>query len=490
MVPTEISRSPTEARATRKKRGSRAGARSRVAIGFAAALLLAGCGGGSKPKAEAPQKPVFFGAVVSPDRDAGVIARNVLAAGGDAADAAVALGFALAVTLPSRAGLGGGGACVAYDRAPKGPGGGKPEAILFLPREPASGGGGDRPAAVPMLARGLFLLHARYGRLPMAQLLGQAQAMAEFGVRVSPALANDLAAAAGPLLADPGARAIFASPSGGPLAAGETMQQRDLGATLSLLRLNGISAWTSGPFASRFALATSAAGGGLSAADLGGAAPTIAEPIVLRAGNNRVAFLPPPADGGLGAAAAFRDLWREPADVGGAGARAQSIAALWRAGRGDARSLLAEKSLPNEQLPPLPASTTFATLDANGDAVACAVTMNNLFGTGRVAPGTGVLLARAPKSGPAPLLAAAIAWNNNLHAFRAAVGGSGQNGAALAVASAMANTLREKTPMPSAVPAPGRAQVIACSKWLPGNAASCGAASDPRSQGAYAFGGT
>ena len=461
---------------------------TRLALSVIAGLALVGCGGPSKPAPQANRPPPFIGSVVSPEPLAGQVARMVLADGGNAADAAVALGFALAVTLPSRAGLGGGGACMVYEAGTKGPDQGAPEAVLFLPAAPSGGLAGDRPAAVPMLARGLYLLHARYGRLPIEQLIGSAQAMARLGVPVSQPLAEDLNAVAGPLLADPAARAIFAGPSGAPLAAGQTLVQVDLSATLSQLRLNGITDFYAGPLGRSIATAATEAGGGFSLADMTRAVPALGTPITVVAGFSRVAFLPPPADGGLAAAAAFGDLWRNPDDVAGAEAHAASVAAAWRASGGDPEALLAAKTLPAATLPALPASAAFATLDAQGNAVGCAITMNNLFGTGRIAPGTGMLLAAAPGSRPLPLLAAAIAWNRNVHAFRAVVAGSGQNGAALAVAAAMANTLKTKQPMPVPVPEPGRAQVIACSRFLPGDPASCAAATDPRGNG-YAFGG-
>jgi gamma-glutamyltranspeptidase/glutathione hydrolase len=134
-------------------------------------------------------------------------------------------------------------------------------------------------------------------------------------------------------------------------------------------------------------------------------------------------------------------------------------------------------------LPELPASTTFATLDRHGNAVVCAISMNNLFGTGRMVPGTGIELAASPKSVPMPLLAAAIAWNSYAHAFRAAVGGSGQSGAPIAVAAGMNNTLISGRPMPVPVPEPGRVNVIACARYLPDESGSCGWATDPRGAG-------
>ena len=160
--------------------------------------------------------------------------------GGTAADAAVAIGFTLSVTYPSRASLGAGGACLAYSPAQTGAGGGVPEAILFTPVAPKTVlPQTDRPAAVPMLARGLFALHARYGRRPFETLIAPAEQAARFGVPVSRALVRDLQAVAGPLTADPNARAIFA-PGGTLLSEGATLIQPDLGATLSQLRVAGV----------------------------------------------------------------------------------------------------------------------------------------------------------------------------------------------------------------------------------------------------------
>jgi gamma-glutamyltranspeptidase / glutathione hydrolase len=201
-----------------------------------------------------------------------------------------------------------------------------------------------------------------------------------------------------------------------------------------------------------------------------------------------VSFLPPPADGGLAAAAAFATLVRNPQAVDQAGGRALAVAARWRAGDGDPQELLSAP-LPAGSLPPLPASTTFLVLDRNGNAVACALTMDNLFGTGRIVPGMGFLLAASPASVPVPLLSAAIAWNRPTHAFRAAVGGSGQEAAPLAAAAAMMNTLRTYQVMPAPVPDPGRANVIACSRYLPNESGTCAWATDPRGFG-LATGGT
>ena len=139
-------------------------------------------------------------------------------------------------------------------------------------------------------------------------------------------------------------------------------------------------------------------------------------------------------------------------------------------------------------MPALPASTGFVVLDRNGGAVACALTMNNLFGTGRVAPGTGLLLAASPAVATPPMLAAGIVWNRNTSQFRAAAAGSGQEGAALAVASGLFNTLHSTRAMPAVVPEPGRANVVACARYLPGRESECSWATDPRGAGLAAGG--
>ncbi len=424
----------------------------------------------------------FLGAVVADEPRAVVTARDILSAGGSAADAAVALGFTLSVTLPSRAGLGAGGACLAYAANRKSLNGGAPEAILFMPVTAVGGGArGDRPAAVPMLARGMFALHARYGKRPFETLIAPAEQLARFGTPVSRAFMRDFILVTTPLLVDPNARAIFA-PGGQPVQEGSHLVQAELGVTLGRLRAAGIGDLYQGSLGRRLAAVSPDAGAAVSLSDLREALPRTSPPITLRYGNDAIAFLPPPADGGLAAAAAFQVLAGNPSDVFGAQDRAMATAAAWRARGGDPTALLGER-LPPGNLPPLPASTSFTTLDKDGNAVSCAITMGNLFGTGRMAPGMGFLLAAAPDATTPPLLAAALAYNDRLHAFRAAVGGSGQSGAASAVAVAMMNTLRTQTPMAAEVPEPGRANVITCGSYMPDAARSCAWATDPRGSG-------
>jgi gamma-glutamyltranspeptidase/glutathione hydrolase len=459
---------------------------------LAASLLVSGCdsisnvtnkvfGSSNPPEGQPGHVQGFLGGVAADEPRAALIARDVLSQGGNATDAAVALGFALSVTLPSRAGLGGGGGCVAFAPGAKSVNAGVPEAVLFTPAAAAGGPNADRPAAAPLLARGLYLLHARYGHLPFESLIVPAEQMARFGAPVSRALAQDLAVVGGPLLADPTAAVIFGH-GGTPLTEGQSMVQPALASTLAQLRTVGVGDFYQGVLARRIVEASVAAGGPLTLADLRDALPRLAPPIAIGYRNDKLAFLPPPADGGLAAAAAFQALQHDPSAQAAAQARANAVIARWRTGGGNPTSLLAA-DLPAGDLPPLPASTSFITIDHDGNAVACALTMDNLFGTGRVLADTGLLLAASPAAVPPPELAAAIAWNDHTHAFRAAVAGSGQEAAGTAVAVALYNTLRTGQAMAAPVPDPGRANVGACSQYLPDGEASCRWATDPRGAG-------
>ena len=452
-------------------------------------LGLSGCGtlrsvkdtflGGPATGSEPERLTGFIGGVVADEPRAVLAGREVLALGGSAVDAAVATAFALSVTLPSRAGLGGGGACLVLFPDRNGPTQGGVDAALFLP-QPSAGAGADRPAAIPMLARGLFALHARYGRQPFETLIAPAEQLARFGIPASRALVRDITLVAGPLAADPNARAVFA-PNGTPLTEGARLLQPDLGATLAQLRTAGVGDLYQGNLARRLEVASRQAGGPLTVNEMRAALPTTVPALVLPAGRDQVAFLPPPADGGLAAAAAFQALRANPNDAATAQAVALGAASRWRQGGTTPAAVLAAPQA-GGALPPMGASTSFVTLDHDGNAVSCALTMDNLFGTGRVAPGTGILLATSPNAVTPPLLAAAIAWNTSLRGFRAAVGGSGQAAAPLAVAFGMAGALASAAPMPRPVPDPGRANVIACARYHDSES-SCALATDPRGAG-------
>ncbi len=476
--------------------GRRRNGRARLGLVLALGATLAngGCGtiaavkktvlGG--PLAPGEHLKGFIGGVVADEPLAALAAREILATGGSAADAAVTLGFMLSVTLPSRASLGSGGACIAYEPGAGSPGHGVPEAVMFIPRAPATNAG-DRPAAVPMLARGLYLLSFRYGSKPFEALVAPARDAAANGVSISGALAQDLSLVQGPLLGDPYAASVFA-PGGRPLGEGARLVQRDLAVSLTQIASAGVGDMYQGLLGQRLVEASAAAGGPFTLNDLRQAVPALTNPIVVKAGEDQAAFLPPPADGGLGAAAAFLQLERNGVVSQALADLSVAVPAQWRAQGGDPLQIITAGTA-SGTLPALPASTSFAVVDRKGEAVACALTMDNLFGTGRMAAGTGIILGASPAIKPLPLLTAAIAWSSVRDAFRAAVGASGQNGAALAGAAGLGQAMVGDLPPRVPVPDPGRSNAIGCTQYLPGNNASCRWAVDPRGAG-LAIGGT
>ncbi len=182
-------------------------------VALALAAALAGCSSGpTVPMGQPGHVQGFAGMVAAEEPSAALIGRDVLSAGGSAADAVVAMGFALAVTLPSAAGMGGGGACIVYDSASN-----KAEAFEFMPR-----------GGVPGLPRGLFAVHAKHGRLHWGAVVTPAEALARFGVPSSRALLSDIAAAGAHV------PARFAG-----LAEGQPVAQVELAALLSRMRIKG-----------------------------------------------------------------------------------------------------------------------------------------------------------------------------------------------------------------------------------------------------------
>ncbi len=450
--------------------------RSRAAaLALALTGTLAACGGPAQQVSQ-PVVSGFVGEVAADEPRAALVARDVLAKGGNAADAAAALGLALSVSLPSRASLGGGGACLAWR-----PGEAAGQAFVFLPHGPSqTDAGADRPASVPLLARGLFLMQMRYGSVDFADLVVPARNMASHGVPVSGLLAADLAAVQSSLLADDKARAVFGNENGQALAADDILVQSRLAGALERMRIAGVGDLYTGALAQTFVEGAQVAGGGLATADLRSNVPVAEPPLTVHANGMDISFLPPPADGGLGMAASYL--------AGGRGG--ERVVAAWRArqtGKGssvsvaDAQALLNSGSLSaGGGLPALPASTSFVVTDRQGETVACALSMNNLFGTGRIAGSTGIVLGASPAQRPQPLLAAGIA-HQGAQQFRAAAAASGQNvaadTAAIALQAAVAGV------RPQVTNGNGRANFVSCPGGLPSNAGRCFGWTDPRGAG-------
>ncbi|MBV8165248.1 MAG: gamma-glutamyltransferase [Alphaproteobacteria bacterium] len=390
---------------------------------------LAGCGGDLLGGTRA-----FPGAVVADEPRAAVVGRDILAQGGTAADAAVAAYFAMSVTLPTSAGLGGGGACVGYDPERK-----RFEAIDFQPR-PTAGGN----MAVPTNVRGMALLHARLGKLPWNQLLGPAEQMARVGTESSRAFVAELQQAGG---LDRAIEQIYSGRDGQPLREGEKYRQADLASSIARIRTNGAGEMYNGQLARQLVEGAQAAGGDLTLDDLRRFVPQRSDPMRLAYGNN-VLLLPPPS---LPGAAIVSDMaamvattnYRSAAQpervhiVAAAVRRAMAAQARRNAGQtaelgtpargrmlmADYRAQGAGAPIPID-LPPdaAPPAASFVVLDGYKSAVACTVTQGGWFGLGRLAPGTGIALAAPPPRGGVLSMVPLLLVNTNTERSLVALG--------------------------------------------------------------------
>lgn len=397
----------------------------------ALALVVAGCVGDDADDPTPRDISGFVGGIAVDEPQAAFVGRDILAVNGNAVDAAVATYFALAVTLPSHASLGGGGVCVVFDAES-----GETQTLDFLARAPSSAAPATpRPAAVPGSVRGFYTLHARYGRLRWSELIAPAERLARFGASVSRAFAADLALLGDALAAEPGFVRIFASPRGGGLVGeGDTVVQVELASVLARLRGRGPAAFYTGPQAAEFLDAVGEAGGSIPRADLDRYQAIWRDTLTVAVARDRVAHLasPPPsggivtgqmlgmlttddryADASPGerahllvevAVRAFADRDRRPMAEPPAPAAAQGLVdtkhteALLQSYRADATGDGERTARPSDTLEN-PAAASIVTVDRDGSAVACSVTLNSLFGTGRIAPGTGILLAAVPGPG-------------------------------------------------------------------------------------------
>lgn len=427
---------------------------------FAAALLVTACG--STPNDDAIGQigfvEGFLGGVVADEPRAALIGRDVLSAGGTAADAAVAVAFALSVTYPASASLGGGGMCVIHNNKTK-----KTEALDFLARAPGSiSKSATRPSAVPGIPRGMFALHSRYGRLRWTQLIAPAEQLARFGSGVTRAFARELQAVGPALVQDPEARRIFGAPSGGLVGESERLVQVDLAAILSNIRRQGPGEFYTGQLAGVLVTAVNESGGSLSLDDLRSFTPQWRETTDVPFGNHVMHFAPPPAAAGTVEAQIFALLTagvrydRAPADVKPhlmveAFKRAFAERDQWYQASNSApppkehltasyaerlmstydprtATPAASLGLTGDTMPENPAATSFIVIDREGSAVSCAFTMNNLFGTGRVARGTGIMLAAVPgeyAGGPLSLGPMLVVNHNSNKVYAAAAASGG-----------------------------------------------------------------
>ncbi|MCP4657468.1 MAG: gamma-glutamyltransferase [bacterium] len=415
--------------------GSTATKLARVALALALALVSTA----SLHAAEdlsAKQAAGKHGMVAAAHPLAAAAGVEMLARGGNAADAATAAAFALTVVEPFGSSIGGDGCALIFTAAT-----GTVTAINYRCQAPASASYerldyGDRDAwartllaaAVPGMVAGTCELHARHGRLPLATVMAPAIRYAEEGFTASDKLASiiiDEYAA----LEDKEEVGRVLLDDGLPLDAGARVRNPDLGRSLRLIAEHGPDAFYRGEIAKRIDAFMSAAGGLVRAGDLADYRARTGEPVATDYRGLRVHSSPPPF-GGVAVLANLNVLARLPLDFGRPSTDPHNVHLMAEAMKGVSRDrdrvvgdprlvtvpvarLLSEeyarqraatvagdRAVPPREVEAVAAlaadrhgsTSHLSVVDADGNAVALTQTLGNFFGCGVMVPGTGILL--------------------------------------------------------------------------------------------------
>ncbi|MET4065396.1 gamma-glutamyltranspeptidase/glutathione hydrolase [Bradyrhizobium sp. S3.2.6] len=404
--------------------------------------------------------PAEHGMVVAQEKISAQVGADILRRGGNAVDAAVATGFAMAVTYPRAGNIGGGGFMVihsaehnediAIDYRETAPA--ATTAQIFLgpdgKPDPAKSRDSGLGIGVPGTVAGLALALEKYGsgKFTLAQLLEPAIMLARDGFIVTDDIADTLPGWYPRLARWPSSARIFAKPDGAPFGEGDRLVQSDLADTLASVATQGPRGFYEGPVAEKLAKAVSDAGGVMTAADLKAYQAVVRAPV---RGNYRgydIVSMPLPSSGGVvlveslnilegfqladlkrGSPAslhllieamkrAYADRARYLGDPAFVNAPIETLTAKSYAAKLRA-NISIDRATPSKEIvsaPPAPRegsnTTHFSVVDASGNAVSNTYTLNFSYGVGLVADGTGVLL------------------NNELDDFTAAVGASNAYG--------------------------------------------------------------
>jgi gamma-glutamyltranspeptidase / glutathione hydrolase len=379
------------------------------------------------------------GMVVAVEAHASKAGVAILEAGGNAADAAVAVAYALAVTHPSAGNVGGGGmalvkvnghgaTCIEFrERAPLGVN------QAAFDRMIAQGARGPAAVGVPGTVAGLDTLHDRFGRLPREQVMAPAIELARSGHRIGARQARVLGWAWPTLARDPEAKRIFGR-GGRPLPEGALLTQVDLARTLERIAGEGAAGFYKGATASAL-LEALRPGGIIEAGDLEGYQASVRRPLTFEYRGYTLHTAPPPSAGGIAVAQML--LWREHArayehpwlsteglhlfaeiarrahatrrfavvDPDTALASAPSLDTLLDIGRVETSypPIDRKQATPSSAVSPLyqdavrelENTTHFGVVDAEGMAVSLTTTLSASYGARFVAPGLGVVLNNA-----------------------------------------------------------------------------------------------
>lgn len=238
------------------------------------------------------------------------IGADVLLNGGNAIDAAVAIQFALNVTEPMMSGIGGGGFLMYYDAEAdetiilnsreRAPAGATPDMFLNEQGEPvpfAERATGGKAVGVPGTLKGLEEALNKWGTLSMEELIEPAIQLARDGFPIDSVLGNAIEENKA-MLSKTAARDVFI-PNGQPLREGELLIQKDLAKTFELIKTEGTDAFYNGEIGEAIANVVQQYGGSMTTEDLSSYAVTIDKPIWGDYKDYQIASMPPPSSGGV-----------------------------------------------------------------------------------------------------------------------------------------------------------------------------------------------
>jgi gamma-glutamyltranspeptidase / glutathione hydrolase len=379
------------------------------------------------------------GMVVAQEALGARVGAAILQKGGNAIDAAVAVGFALAVSYPRAGNIGGGGFMVIHradgsdttiDYREVAPGGINAKSFLDASgnADPEKSRASALAIGVPGTVAGLALAEKKYGsgKFSLAQLIAPAIAMARDGIVVTDNTEETVASVHARLARWPASAKVFLKADGAALDPGDRLVQSDLAATLETIAKEGPRAFYEGPVAQKIADAVQAAGGVMTVDDLKNYQPIERAPVRGTYRGYDLVSMPPPSSGGvellemlnilegydlahddeaqtlhlmieaMKRAYADRALFLgDPDKVQNPVARltSKSYAADWRATIDPARATPASDIRAGGIVQPEGRNTThFSVVDRFGNAVSNTCTLNFSYGVGLVAEGTGVVL--------------------------------------------------------------------------------------------------
>ena len=395
----------------------------------------------SRPSAIVPAQTILAhnGMVVAQEQRSARIGIEILDRGGNAVDAAVAVGFALAVTYPRAGNIGGGGFMVihlgntgedaAIDYRETAPAAATETMFLDANGEPDPKKSRDSglSVGVPGTVAGLALAHAKYGsgKLSLAELIEPAIELARNGVEIVDDIADTLPLAQPRIARWHSSAPVFLNSDGTVLMPGQDLLQPDLAITLRAIASDGPKGFYEGPVAEKIVAAVRKAGGLMTTEDMKNYRAILREPVRGTYRGYDIVSMPPPSSGGVHLIEMLNilegyDLAKLPrgeslhvltevmkrayADratfmgdpdsvkMPVAGLISKKYAAALRTQIGNRATPATEVRSGNPADFEGQNTTHFSVIDSDGNAVSNTYTLNFSYGLGLVAEGTGVLL--------------------------------------------------------------------------------------------------